>query len=71
MEEWQKEALAIAVMLRDRGEVRITSGGEDFVFAAGDLIALGVMVLAAGPDRTVDVVCSWLDRARVGTGGEQ
>jgi hypothetical protein len=64
MEDWQQEALELAVALRDRGEVRLTSAGEEYVFAADDLIALGLMVLCAGPDRTAEVVCSWLDRAQ-------
>jgi hypothetical protein len=64
MEEWQEEALVLALELRDRGEVRITSGGEDYAFSADDLVALGLLVLVAGPDRTAEVVCSWLDRAR-------
>jgi hypothetical protein len=64
VEEWQKEALAIATELCESGEVRIASGGEEYVFGADDLTALGILVLAAGPDRTGEVVCSWLDRAR-------
>jgi hypothetical protein len=64
MEDWQREALAIATELSERGEVRITWGGEEYVFGADDLTALGVVVLTAGPDRTAEVVCSWLDRAR-------
>jgi hypothetical protein len=64
MEDWQKEALVLALELRDRGEVRVTSDGEEYVFGADDLIALGLLVLVAGPGRTVEVVCSWLDRAR-------
>jgi hypothetical protein len=64
MEDWRSEALALAAELASRGEVRITSGGEEYVFGADDLVALGLVVLTAGPDRTAEVVCSWLDRAR-------
>jgi hypothetical protein len=64
MEDWHKEAMSLALELRDRGEVQITSGGDEYVFSADDLLALGLLVLVAGPDRTVEVVCSWLDRAR-------
>jgi hypothetical protein len=65
MEDWQEEALSLALELCEHGEVRIESGGEDYVFAVADVIALGLMVLCAGPGRTGEVVCSWLDRARV------
>jgi hypothetical protein len=65
MEDWHQEALVLATELADRGEVRISGAdGEEYVFGADDLVALGLMVLTAGPDRTAEVVCSWLDRAR-------
>jgi uncharacterized protein YjlB len=65
MEDWHKEAIELAAELRARGEVRISGAdGEEYAFGADDLIALGLVVLCAGPDRTAEVVCSWLDRAR-------
>jgi hypothetical protein len=64
MEDWHKEAIALALELSERGEVRMTSDGDEYVFVADDLVALGLLVLVAGPDRTSEVVCSWLDRAR-------
>jgi hypothetical protein len=64
MEDWHKEALALAAELADRGEVQITSGGDEYLFSGDDVLALGLLVLVAGPDHTSDVVCSWLDCAR-------
>jgi hypothetical protein len=64
MEDWRSEALALAAELAARGEVRITSSGEEYLFSADDVLALGLVVLCAGPDHTSEVVCSWLDCAR-------
>jgi hypothetical protein len=65
MEDWQQEALLLASELGERGEVRISGAdGAEYAFGANDLVALGIMVLVAGPDRTAEVVCSWLDRAQ-------
>jgi hypothetical protein len=66
VEEWQKEAIELAAELSERGEVRFAgTDGEEYAFGADDLIALALVVLCAGPDRTSEVVCSWIDRARV------
>jgi hypothetical protein len=62
--EWKSEALALAAELAERGEVQITSGGEEYRFSADDVLALGLLVLCAGPDHTSEVVCAWLDCAR-------
>jgi hypothetical protein len=62
--DWKSEAIEIATMLREHGEVQITSGGEDYRFSADDVLALGLLVLCAGPDHTSEVVCAWLDCAR-------
>jgi hypothetical protein len=64
MEGWHQEAIELAAELAERGEVQITSGGEEYLFSADDVLALGLLVLVAGPDHTSDVVCSWLDCAR-------
>lgn len=72
MEDWQRMAVELAAELAARGVVRIKADGDEYVFTADDVIALGLTVLTAGPDRTADVVCSWLDCGRVvRTGGEQ
>jgi hypothetical protein len=62
--EWRSEAIELATMLREHGEVQITSGGEEYLFSADDVLALGITVLCAGPDHTTEVVCAWLDCAR-------
>jgi hypothetical protein len=64
MEDWRSEALELAAELAERGEVQITSGGEDYLFSADDVLALGLLVLCGGPERTSEVVCAWLDCAR-------
>jgi hypothetical protein len=64
MEDWRSEALALAAELAASGEVRITSSGEEYLFSADDVLALGLLVLCGGPDRTGEVVCAWLDCAR-------
>jgi hypothetical protein len=64
MEDWHKEALSLALELRDSGEVRFCADGEEYAFGADDLVALALAVLCAGPDRAVEVVCSWIERAR-------
>jgi hypothetical protein len=62
--DWKSEAIELAAELAERGEVQITSGGEEYLFAADDVLALGLLVLCGGPDRTSEVVCAWLDCAR-------
>jgi hypothetical protein len=64
MEDWRSEALALAAELAERGEALITSGGEEYLFSADDVLALGLLVLCGGPERTSEVVCAWLDCAR-------
>jgi hypothetical protein len=64
MDDWRSEALALAADLAARGEVKIESGGDEYVFSADDVLALGLLVLCGGPDRTGEVVCAWLDCAR-------
>jgi hypothetical protein len=72
MEDWKQEALFLVSELGERGEVRISGAdGEEYVFGANDLIALAIMVLVAGPDRTGEVVCSWLDRAQRAAAAER
>lgn len=63
MEDWQRWAMDMALGLAEDGEVVLVDDGERVVVTTSDVIALGVMVLAAGPERTAEVVCSWLDRA--------
>jgi len=65
MDDWQKAAMEMAVELSLCGEIRVEADGEEYVFNGADLIALGIMVFVGGPARTAEVVCSWLDRARV------
>lgn len=63
MEDWHRWAMEMALELAENGEVVLVDEGERFAVTTSDVVALGIMVLAAGPERTAEVVCSWLDRA--------